>query len=60
MYRCEICKDTGYTGFPVKENACLVQKLLEDIQALNIQELEAENFDTFDPMVPEILWKTAG
>jgi DNA replication protein DnaC len=57
QYRCEICKDTGYTGFPVKEKcSCLVQKLLERTYRLsNIQELEAENFDTFDPMVfPEI------
>jgi DNA replication protein DnaC len=56
-YRCEICKDTGYTGFPIKEKcSCLAQKLLERTYRLsNIHELEAENFSTFDPMVfPEI------
>ncbi|HZJ57489.1 MAG TPA: ATP-binding protein [Clostridia bacterium] len=62
QYRCENCKDTGYTGFPIKEKCnCLTQKLLERTYRLsNIQELEAENFQTFDPMVfPEVPLKNS-
>ncbi len=56
-YRCANCKDTGYVGYPIREKcSCLIQRLLErTYQLSNIQELELENFSTFDPMVfPEV------
>jgi len=53
QYRCSHCQDTGYVGYPVKEKCrCLIQRLLEKTYQLsNIQELDYENFSTFDPMV---------
>ena len=52
-YRCSHCQDTGYVGYPVREKCrCLIQRLLEKTyQMSNIQELDRENFSTFDPMV---------
>ncbi|NLJ40012.1 MAG: ATP-binding protein [Clostridiales bacterium] len=52
-HRCNKCKDTGYVGNPVKEKcSCLIQRLLERTYEMsNIQELELENFSTFDPKV---------
>ena len=52
-YRCSQCEDTGYVGYPIKEKCgCLLQRLLEkSYQLSNIQDLDFENFSTFDPMV---------
>ncbi|NLI60302.1 MAG: ATP-binding protein [Clostridiales bacterium] len=52
-YRCSQCEDTGYVGYPIKEKCgCLIQRLLEkSYQLSNIQDLDFENFSTFDPMV---------
>jgi len=54
IYRCDACKDTGYTqvsaGRPVNRCACLKQRLIDEYYAMsNIKgALADENFDTFD------------
>ena len=52
-YRCPKCEDTGYRGDIIKEKcSCLIQKILErTYQLSDINDLERENFDTFDPEV---------
>ena len=52
-YRCPKCEDTGYRGGIIKEKcSCLIQKILErTYQLSDINDLERENFDTFDPEV---------
>jgi len=62
-YRCTVCKDTGFTGDLVKEKCrCLIQKLIDRTYKLSqMQELKAQNFDTFDPDVfPDLPLKKGG
>jgi len=53
QYRCGKCRDTGYTGWHVREKcSCLSQRLLEKLYELSdFGELERQNFETFDPQV---------
>ena len=48
VYRCAICKDTGYVGEPIHEPcACLKRTVLNKLyQNEGLQGLEHENFDT--------------
>ncbi|HOB19859.1 MAG TPA: ATP-binding protein [Candidatus Atribacteria bacterium] len=52
-YRCELCRDTGYTGDLVKEKCrCLIQRLIEKTYSQSdLADIERESFDTFDPNV---------
>lgn len=49
VYRCPVCKDTGYVGEPVHEQcACLKRAVLTRLyQNDGLQNLARENFDTF-------------
>lgn len=53
-YRCNVCKDTGYTifapGIPANPCVCLKQSLIDEYYSLsNMKEiLQEENFETFD------------
>ena len=53
VYRCAICKDTGYVGEPIHEPcACLKRTVLNKLyQNEGLQGLEHENFDTFDERI---------
>ena len=53
VYRCAICKDTGYVGEPIHEpGACLQRTVLNTLcQNEGLQGLEHENFDTFDERI---------
>jgi len=53
VYRCAICRDTGYVGEPVHEMcACLKRAVLNRLyQAEGLQGLEKENFDAFDESI---------
>lgn len=50
VYRCSICRDTGYVGEPVHEQCqCLKRAVMNRLyQAEGLQGLERENFDVFD------------
>lgn len=53
VYRCPVCKDTGYVGEPIHEPcACLKRTVLNKLyQNEGLQGLEHENFDTFDESI---------
>ena len=53
VYRCAICKDTGYVGEPIHEPcACIKRTVLNKLyQNEGLQGLEHENFDTFDERI---------
>lgn len=53
VYRCAICKDTGYVGELIHEPcACLKRTVLNKLyQNEGLQGLEHENFDTFDERI---------
>ena len=50
VYRCRLCRDTGYVGEPVHEQcACLKRAVMNRLyQAEGLQGLEKENFSAFD------------
>lgn len=50
VYRCPICRDTGYVGEPVHEQcACLRQRMLQRLyREEGLAGLERENFAAFD------------
>ena len=50
VYRCPLCKDTGYVGEPVHEQcACLKRAVMNRLyQSEGLQGLERENFAAFD------------
>ena len=50
VYRCSLCRDTGYVGEPVHEQCqCLKRAVMNRLyQAEGLQGLERENFDVFD------------
>lgn len=50
VYRCALCRDTGYVGEPVHEPcSCLKRMVMNRLyQAEGLQGLERENFDAFD------------
>ncbi len=52
-YRCPICQDTGFVGDMVKDRCkCLTQKILINTYHLSdMQDLDTQNFQTFDPGV---------
>lgn len=62
VYRCKLCRDTGYVGEPIHEQcACLRRRVLEGmLRDENLRGLERENFATYDAsvypdtVVPEI------
>ncbi len=53
VYRCPVCRDTGYVGEPVHEQcACLRRAVLERLyQNEGLQNLSRENFATFDETI---------
>ena len=55
VYRCPLCKDTGYVGEPVHEPCVMPQKRrrarIGSIDNDGLQGLEHENFDTFDERI---------
>ena len=53
IYRCRICRDTGYVGEPVQEMcACLRRAVMNRLyQAEGLQGLERENFSAFDESI---------
>lgn len=53
VYRCPLCKDTGYVGEPVHEPcACLKRAVLNKLyQNEGLQGLEYQNFSTFDESI---------
>lgn len=53
VYRCELCKDTGYVGEPVHEQCvCLKRAVLSKLyQNEGLQGLEKENFAAFDESI---------
>lgn len=53
VFRCPLCKDTGYVGEPVHEPcACLKRAVLNKLyQNEGLQGLEHENFATFDETI---------
>ena len=50
VYRCKLCRDTGYVGEPVHEQcACLKRAVMNRLyQSEGLQGLEKENFSSFD------------
>lgn len=62
VYRCVLCRDTGYVGEPVHEQCtCLRRRVLEGmLRDENLRGLERENFSTYnaevysDAIIPEI------
>ena len=50
VYRCALCRDTGYVGEPVHEHcACLKRAVMNRLyQSEGLQGLERENFAAFD------------
>lgn len=62
VYRCALCRDTGYVGEPIHEQcSCLRRRVLEGmLRDENLRGLERENFATYDAnvypdvVVPEI------
>ena len=50
VYRCALCRDTGYVGEPVKEPcACLKKAYLRKIrQRIGLQENQRETFESFN------------
>ena len=62
VYRCALCRDTGYVGEPVHEQcSCLRRRVLEGmLRDENLRGLERENFRTYnelvysDEIIPEI------
>ena len=53
VYRCALCRDTGYVGEPVHEQcACLKRAVMNRLyQAEGLQGLERENFASFDESI---------
>ncbi len=53
VYRCKLCRDTGYVGEPVHEMcACLKRAVMNRLyQAEGLQGLERENFASFDESI---------
>ena len=53
VYRCALCRDTGYVGEPVHEQcACLKRAVMNRLyQAEGLQGLERENFTSFDERI---------
>lgn len=53
VYRCAICKDTGYVGEPIHEPcACLKRAVLNKLyQNEGLQGLEYQNFSSFDESI---------
>ena len=53
VYRCALCRDTGYVGEPVHEQCtCLKRAVMNRLyQAEGLQGLERENFDSFDETI---------
>lgn len=53
IFDCPICKDTGYTGSPIKEKCiCYRQKVISKLKMFsNFNELSAQNFDTFNAQI---------
>lgn len=53
VYRCALCRDTGYVGEPVHEQcACLKRAVMNRLyQAEGLQGLERENFAAFDESI---------
>lgn len=53
VYRCALCRDTGYVGEPVHEMcACLKRAVMNRLyQAEGLQRLERENFAAFDETI---------
>lgn len=53
VYRCKVCRDTGYVGEPVHEQcACLKRAVMNRLyQAEGLQGLERENFAAFDDSI---------
>lgn len=53
VYRCALCRDTGYVGEPVHEQcACLKRAVMNRLyQAEGLQGLERENFTSFDESI---------
>ena len=53
IYRCSVCRDTGYVGEPVHEMcACLKRAVMNRLyQAEGLQGLERENFAAFDERI---------
>jgi len=50
VYRCAVCRDTGYVGEPIHEQCtCLKRSVMNRLyQAEGLQGLEKENFEAFD------------
>lgn len=53
VYRCPLCRDTGYIGEPVHEQcSCLKRAVMNRLyQAEGLQGLERENFASFDESI---------
>lgn len=53
VYRCALCRDTGYVGEPVHEQcSCLKRAVMNRLyQAEGLQGLERENFAAFDETI---------
>ncbi len=53
VYRCPVCRDTGYVGEPIHEQcACLRQRVMNRLyQDENLAGLDRENFAAFDESV---------
>ena len=53
VYRCALCRDTGYVGEPIHEQCvCLKRAVMNRLyQAEGLQGLEKENFSSFDETI---------
>lgn len=53
VYRCALCRDTGYVGEPIREQCvCLKRAVLNKLyQNEGLQGLERENFSAFDETI---------
>jgi len=53
VYRCALCRDTGYVGEPIHEQcACMKRAVMNRLyQSEGLQGLERENFDAFDESI---------
>lgn len=53
VYRCALCRDTGYVGEPIHEQCvCLKRAVMNRLyQAEGLQGLEKENFSSFDESI---------
>jgi len=53
VYRCALCRDTGYVGEPIHEQcACLKRAVMNRLyQSEGLQGLERENFASFDESI---------